>query len=105
MNLMYAIKLIVRELIVDRVRLWRATSVAARYAVVGLSLAGSQLIAAQEPDASGQTNDAPAAQVLSQLDDLMRGGDGAQAEDTAPGIEVPEERRELPPAGDGRALQ
>jgi hypothetical protein len=84
MNPMHAIKLLVRELIVDTERLWRAASVAVRYAVVGLSLAGSPLVAAQEPDASSQTNDASAAQVLSQLNDLMRSGDSTPAEDMAP---------------------
>jgi hypothetical protein len=84
MNPMRAIKLIVRELIVDSERLWRAASFIAGYAVLGLSLAGNQLIAAQEPGASTQTNDASAAQVLSQLDDLMRSGDSTPAEDMAP---------------------
>jgi hypothetical protein len=84
MNPMRLPKLIVRELIVDRGRLWRATSFVVQYAVLGLSLAGSQLIAAQEPDASAQTNDTSAVQVLSQLDDLVRGADSNQPEDMAP---------------------
>jgi hypothetical protein len=83
MNPMHAIKLIVRELIVDRERLWRATNFVAWYAVLGLVLVGGQRIAAQEPDASAQTNDASAAQVLSQLDDLVRGADSTQPEDMA----------------------
>jgi hypothetical protein len=84
MNPMHAIKLIVRELIVDRERLWRTTNFVARCTVLALSLAGGQLIAAQEPDASAQTNDASATQVLSQLDDLVRGSDSSQPEDMAP---------------------
>jgi hypothetical protein len=41
-------------------------------------------VAAQEPAAPAQTNDATAAQVLSQLDDLVRGVDSPPAEDMAP---------------------
>jgi hypothetical protein len=81
MNPMHVTKLIVRELIADRGRLWRATSFAARYAALVLSLAGGFPVAAQEPDASAQTNDASASQVLSQLDDLVRGADSPQPED------------------------
>jgi hypothetical protein len=62
---------------------WRAIGFAGRYAVLGLSLAGGHLIARQEPDASAQTNGAAATQVLSQLNDLMRGDDSTQAEDVA----------------------
>lgn len=88
MNPMRVKKFIVRELIVDGGRLWRLTSVAARYAVLGLCLAGGQVIASQEADASAQTNGAAAAQVLSQLNDLMRGDDATQAEDVAPPNDV-----------------
>ena len=84
MNPMHAINWIVGELIVDGRKLWRATNFAARHAVLGLSLTGGQLIAAQEPDASAQTNDVSAAQVLSQLNDLMRGADATQSGDVAP---------------------
>ena len=84
MNPMHVMKLIVRELIVDGGRLWRATSFAARFAVLGLSLAGGLPVAAQQPDASPQTNDVSAAQVLSQLNDLVGGADSSQAEDMAP---------------------
>ena len=83
MNPMHVMKLIVRELIVDGGRLWRATSFAARFAVLGLSLAGGLPVAAQQPDASPQTNDVSAAQVLSQLNDLVEGADSSQAEDMA----------------------
>jgi hypothetical protein len=67
---------------------WRAIGFAGRYAVLGLSLAGSPLIARQEPDGSAQTNGAAAAQVLSQLNDLMRGDDATQSEDVAPPNDV-----------------
>ena len=83
MNPMRVMKLTVREWIVDSGRLWQATSFVARYAVLVLSLAGGLPMAAQEPDASGQTNDVSAAQVLSQLDDLVRGADSTQPEDMA----------------------
>ena len=84
MNPMHIAKLIVRELMANRGRWWRATSLIARYAVLGLSLAGGQLIAAQESDTSTQTNEASATQVLSQLDDLVRGTDSAQPEEMTP---------------------
>ena len=84
MNPMHLTKLIARELIADRGGLWQATNFAARYAVLGLSLAGGRLIAAQEPDAPAQTNDVSTVQVLSQLNDLMRGADATQSEDMAP---------------------
>ena len=83
MNPMHVTKLIVRELIADRGRLWRATRFAAWYAALVLSLAGGFPVAAQEPDAAAQTNDASAAQVLSQLDDLVQEADSAQPEDMA----------------------
>jgi len=67
---------------------WRAIGFAGRYAVLALSLAGGHLIARQDPDASAQTNGAAAAQVLSQLNDLMRGDDATQSEDVAPPNDV-----------------
>jgi hypothetical protein len=46
-------------------------------------------VMAQEPDASAQTNDMTAAEVLSQLNDMVQAADGAQAEDMAPSNELP----------------
>ncbi len=51
MNPMRAIKLIVRELIVDGGRLWRPTEFAVLGAILGLALACGFPVAAQEPDA------------------------------------------------------
>ena len=84
MNPMQAVQLIVREWIAGRGRLWRSASGTARYAVLGLGLAGAFPGAAKQPDATGQTNDAAAAQVLSQLGGLVQGVDPAQPEDMAP---------------------
>jgi hypothetical protein len=88
MNPMRAMKLIVGKWMAGRGGLWRSASAVAGYAVLGISLAGGRLIAAQEPDASAATSDPSAAQALSQLDDLMRGGDATHAEDMAPPNDV-----------------
>ena len=85
---------------------WRAIGFAGRYAVLALSLAGSPLIARQEPDGAAPTNGAAAAQVLSQLNDLMRGDDATQAEDVAPPNEATltnglSESNSLTSTGDG----
>jgi len=84
MNPMQSMKLIVREWMVDGRRRSFSTGCAARCAIVAVSLASGLLVVAQEPDAPGQTNDVMAAQVLSQLSDLVRGVDSPQAEDMAP---------------------
>ena len=52
MNPMRAMKLMVRELIVDGGRLWRATGFAVLWAILGLGLASGFPVAAQEPDAA-----------------------------------------------------
>jgi hypothetical protein len=71
---MNPIKLMVREL----------TGSLCRSAVLWSVFAVSPLVASQEPPGSSQTNDAPAAQVLSQLNDLIRADDPSQLEDMAP---------------------
>jgi hypothetical protein len=55
--------------------------------IVAASLASGFLAAAQEPDASAQNN-ATAAEVLSQLSDLVQATDPAQPEDMAPPNEL-----------------
>ena len=78
-------KLIVGELMVDSGRLWRSTSFAARLrGRWGSAWRAASSIAAQEPDAPAQTNDASAAEVLSQLNDLVQAADSTQPEDMAP---------------------
>ena len=85
MNLMHSMKLIVWEWMVR----WNETVVLEPALPAGgqlwrISLAGGLLVAAQEPDASAQTNDVTAAEVLSQLSDLVQAADSAQPEDMAP---------------------
>ena len=84
MKPMPIIKLIVRELRVDGGKLWRATGIAGRLATLGLALLCGFPVAAQEPDASAQTNDAMAAEVLARLNDLVQAADSTQPEDMAP---------------------
>jgi hypothetical protein len=80
---MQSVKLIVWEWLVDGRRWWFPTKRAARWAIVAVSLASGFLIAAQEPDAPPQTNDAMAAEVLARLSDLAQAADSAQPEDMA----------------------
>jgi hypothetical protein len=51
---------------------------------LGLALACGFPVVAQEPDASAQTNDMTAAEVLSQLNALVQAADSTQPEDMAP---------------------
>ena len=89
MNPMRNIKLIVWELIVDGSRLSSAIGFAVRMTTLWLALVCGFPVVAQEPDASAQTNDMTAAEVLSQLNDMVQATDGAQAEDMAPSNELP----------------
>ncbi len=73
-----------REWMVDGARQWRATGFAVLWAILGLALACGFPVVAQEPDASAQTNNATAAEVLSQLSDLVQAADSTQPEDMAP---------------------
>jgi hypothetical protein len=84
MKAMRAMKLIVRELIVDGGKPWRATGIAGLWAILGFALVGGFPVAAQEADASAQTNDVSAAEVLSQLSELVQAADLPQPEDMAP---------------------
>jgi hypothetical protein len=84
MNLILLIKLIVRELIVDGERRWREAGFAVHLTILGLALACCLSVEAQEPNASAQTNDTAAAEVLSQLSELVQPDDSAQPEDMAP---------------------
>ena len=49
------------------------------WAILGLASAGGFPVAAQEPDAPAPTNDVTAAEVLSQLNDLVQAADSAPA--------------------------
>jgi len=65
--------------------------------IVAVSLASGFLVAAQEPDASAPNN-ATAAEVLSQLSDLVQATGPAQPEDTAPPNDLTP-TNDLPQAG------
>jgi hypothetical protein len=84
MNLILLIKLIVRELIIDGGKRWREAGFAVHLTTLGLALTCCLSVEAQEPNASAQTNDTPAAEVLSQLSDLVQPDDSVQPEDMAP---------------------
>jgi hypothetical protein len=76
--------MLAKKLMIHGGRLWRATGVVVRWAILGLTLTCGFPVAAQAPDAPAQTNDATAAEVLSQLSDLVQSTDSAQPEDMAP---------------------
>lgn len=76
------------KLIVDGSRLWSAIGFAVRMTTLWLALICGFPVVAQEPDASAQTNDMTAAEVLSQLNAMVQATDGAQAEDMAPSNEL-----------------
>jgi len=97
MNSMQSMKLIVWEWMVDGICRQFSAGCAVRCAVAAITLASGFLAAAQEPDASAQTNDVTAAEVLSQLNALVQAADGAQAEDMAPSNELAA-TNSLPPA-------
>lgn len=73
-----------RERRVDGARQWRATGFAVLWAILGLALTYGFPVVAQEPDASAQTNNATANEVLSQLSDLVQAADPNQPQDMAP---------------------
>ena len=87
MNPMQFMKLIVWEWMVDGSRLWSAIGFAVRMTTLWLALVCGFPVVAQEPEASAQTNDMTAAEVLSQLNAMVQTADGAQAEDMAPSNE------------------
>ena len=84
MNPMRSMKLIVWERMVDGGRRWFLAGCAARWVIVAVSLSSGFLVAAQEPDAPAQANEAMAAEVLSQLSELLQPPDSAQPEDLTP---------------------
>ena len=65
----------------------RATGLTVRWASLGLALACGFSAVAQEPDAAAQPAEATAAEVLSQLSDLVQAVESPQPEDTAPAID------------------
>jgi len=83
MNPMQAMKLIAWEWMVNGWRRRYSNGCAAPWVIVAASLASGFLVAAQESDAPPQNN-ATAAEVLSQLSDLVQATDPAQPEDMAP---------------------
>src|SRR5271169_3926565 len=85
MNLMPAM-----ELMAGGVRRWRKASFAAHLTTLGLALGCCLSGEAQEPNASAQTNDTAAAEVLSQLSDMVQPDDSVQPEDTAPANGLPQ---------------
>ena len=85
MNPMQSTQLMAGELMVDGRRIWRSAGFAAVCAILGLGLAGSFRVAAQEPDAAalaGQTNDGTAAEVLTRIGEMVQPDDSTQPEDT-----------------------
>ena len=74
-------KLIVRQLMVDGGRLWRTTGPGVRWAILGLALACGFPLAAQEPDASAQTNEITADEVLAQISEMVQAAESDQPED------------------------
>src|ERR1022692_4192324 len=70
----------IREWFVDGLRWWFSAKGSAWLSVIAVSLAGSLLVTAQEPDAAAQNNPT-AADVLSQLSDLVQSTDSPQPED------------------------
>jgi hypothetical protein len=97
MNPMQSMKLIVWERMVDGGRRWFSAGCAAGWAIVAVSLASGFLVAAQEPDEPAQPNDAMAAEVLSQLSELLQPPDSAQLEDMTPPEDLTPDNG-LPPA-------
>jgi len=81
MNPIPAMQSVIRRFLVAGRQRWRRPGIAACCAMPVLLLAGAILAGAQEPDGSAQTNEIPAAQVLSQLNELAREVDPSQAED------------------------
>jgi hypothetical protein len=90
MNLMPVIKLMGWELVVNGGTRWREAGLAVHLTTLGLALACCLSALAQEPEAPAQTNDVPAAEVLSQLSDLVQAADSVQPEDMAPSNSVPQ---------------
>jgi hypothetical protein len=84
MNPMQAIKLIIGARMVAGAWRWASGGWDARWSFVAVGLASGLLVAAQEPDAPAPTSGATAAEVLSQLSDLVQATDSPQAEDMAP---------------------
>ena len=84
MNLMPAMKLMGRDLMAYGGTRWRKAGFAVHLTTLGLVLACGLSAVAQEPDAPVQTNEVPAAEVLSQLSDLVQAADAVQPEDMAP---------------------
>jgi hypothetical protein len=86
MNPMRAIKLIVMEWMVDGGRRRLSAGRAAQRAILVLGLASGFLVAAQEPepDAPPQPNEVMAAEILSQLGDLVQPEDTTPPEDMTP---------------------
>ncbi len=58
---------------------WLETEAAARWTVAVLSLGSALVVAAQEPDAAGQTNELTDAEVLARLGELIQAADSGQA--------------------------
>ena len=85
MNPMHMIKLIGWEWIADRGRLF---CVVARCGVLGLSIAGGSVMAAQQTVVSAQTNEVSAVRVLSQLNNLVQADEPDQLEDMGPSDEL-----------------
>jgi|GEM_PF-327910 len=81
MNPMRTTKSIAWELMVDGGRVWRSAALAARWASLGLGLAVGFPLAAQEPGATAQTNDAVAAEVLARISEMVQSADAPQPED------------------------
>lgn len=84
MNPMRVMKLIVWEWMVDGRTRWSSAACLVPRAILLLSLASGFLVAAQEPDAPPPADDAMAAEVLSQLGNLIQPDDSAQPEDMTP---------------------
>jgi hypothetical protein len=75
---------------VDGGRRWPKAGLAVHLTTLGLALACCLSVVAQEPDAPAQTNDNTAAEILSQLGDMVQATDSVQPEDAAPSSSLPQ---------------
>ena len=102
MNPMQSMKLMVWEWLVEGARRWFSAGCAIRWALLAVSLASGLFAAAQEPDAAAQNNPT-AAEVLSQLNDLVQATDSPQPEDMAPTNGLPQ--ADVPATGGDRSAR
>lgn len=83
MNPMPGTRLIAERMVVKSCRLWPSVASAARLTILGLGLAGGLPVAAQGPDAEGQTNDLADAELLARISEMVQAAESSQLDDMA----------------------